>query len=370
LLPLLQALVADAAQFDLSSVPPAVVNRAIANGFGPILARVTRAARSRNSQFTDAIESADLTSRLLTADMLEAVAGILQVTSQAGRMVMLKGCSTCVRYYQEPHLRPMGDIDLLVVSGDFSRIESLVRSLGFVDTTATPPRSWYEQHHHSIPLWHPERRLWIELHTRLYPPSSPLARDDRFEPDAIAPFISAHELDGQPAAVFSHELQLVYTATRWAGMPSVERGAFPVLDAALLIGVRGATLDWRQVCALVEGTWATTALRLMLTYLDRWRLAAVPGPVLRHLAAEDRFTNPVLIRLLHMMITTFIMEGRPLGTIVTTRNWRTTWSGLVGPRSHWGKPIRVAMDLAFPVSEQDRFGVATVVRRIRTAMGK
>ena len=349
---MLKALVVDEAQFDVASLPAALIERAVTNGFGPALARVTRA--SDRSNYADAIQGADLTSRLLTADMLDAVVAILQQTASAGcRVVLLKGCSACACYYREPHLRPMGDVDLFVASGDWREVESLVRSAGFEDTSATHPRSWYEQHHHRIPLWHPQRHLWIEIHTRLYPPSSPLAGEQRFHPDAVVPFIRSIEIDGSVADVLSDEWQLVYTATRWAAMPSLQRGAFPVLDAALLIKTRAATLDWSQVCALVEGTWGVTALRLMLTYLDRSQLAGVPRPVLEQLARQDRFTNRAMIDLLHFLVTNFVMDGRPLGPLVTSRTWRTTWSTLVGPTTHWHKPLRLLANLAFPPSERD-----------------
>lgn len=350
---MLQALRAEDEAFGLSSMPAAVVTRAIADGFGPILARLTPVAA--RGAFADAIEAADLTARLLTADMLDAVTDILRRSSEAGYQVaLLKGCSTCVRYYPEPHLRTMGDVDVMVSAADLPGVEALVASLGFVDTTATPPRAWYEQHHHSIPLWNPQRRLWLEIHTRLYPPSSPLASEERFRPEAIALLMDVHRFNGHEARALSHELQLVYTATRWAGMPSLQRGAFPVLDATLLLAKHGTTLNWPQVCSLVEGTWGVTALHLMLTSLDRWQLAAVPSPVLQRLAAADRFTNAAVIGLLHRLTTSYVMEGRPLGGLFTSRVWRTTWSTLVGPTPALTKPLQLAKNLTFPVSDGER----------------
>ena len=371
LLPLLKALVADEARFDLESLAPGVVNRALDHGFGAILARVTRGSAAQGSIHADPIQAADLTSRLLTAEMLEAVTDILRLTAAAGcHPALLKGCSTCVRYYPEPHLRTMGDVDLLVASDEWLRVEELLRADGFEDTTATHPPSWYKQHHHSIPLWHPQRRLWIELHTRLYPPSSPLAAEQRLSPKAVEELITSIAIAGYPARVFAHELQLVYTATRWADMPNVQRGAFPILDTAMLIKTLGGTLNWNQVCSLVDGTWGATALRLMLTYVDRWELVAVPAAVLSQLAHQDRFTNRGLIEVLHRLITTFVMEGRPLGTIMTSRNCRTAWSVMVGPTRPWNKPLKLAAHLAFPPTEHDGSARSRAVRRIRTAMGR
>jgi hypothetical protein len=355
LLPLLRALVIDDARFDVDSLAPGLVNRALDNGLGAILARVSRESAAAQSVHADAIQAADLTARLLTADLLETVADIVRVSKNAGcDLVLMKGCSTGVRYYPEPHLRTMGDVDVLVAQGDWPRVEALMRADGFIDTTATLPASWYEQHHHSIPLWQPHRRIWLELHTRLYPPFSPLGAEPRFLPAALERLIATTIVAGGPAQVFAHELQLVYTATRWADMPSFQRGTFPILDAAMLIASHGATLNWAQVCALVDGTWGTTAVRLMLTYLDRWELAAIPSPVLRELAYNDRFANRALIEVLHRLITAFVMEGQPLGRIVTSRNWRTTWSTLVGPTAPWTKPFRLPLKIAWPPRPVER----------------
>jgi hypothetical protein len=355
LLPLLQALVADDGQFDPGSLAPGVLNRALDNGLGAVVARVSRAAPARALDHAESIQAADLTSRLVTADTLEAVADLLRMTAGEGfDLVLLKGCATSVRYYPEPHLRTMGDVDLLVAPDEWRQVEALMRANGFVDTTATHPPAWYEQHHHSVPLWHPQRRLWIELHTRLYPPFSPLGAEPRFLPAAVDELVTTVAIDGFPARVFSHELQLVYTATRWADMPNFQRGAFPVLDAALLITAHGSTLDWNRVATLVDGTWGATALRLMLTYLDRWELAEIPDAVLDHLARQDRFTNRAQIELLHRLITTYVMEGRPLGAIVTSRTWRTTWSTVVGPTAPWAKPFRLVANVAFPPAGRER----------------
>ena len=357
LVPVLRALVADDAQFDVDSLAPGVVDRALENGLGAILARVSREATANRSVHADAIQAADLTARLLTADVLETVAHILRTARDAGcELVLLKGCSTGVRYYPEPHLRTMGDVDVLVAASDWPRVEALMRADGFVDTNATLPASWYERHHHSIPLWQPQRQVWLELHTLLYPPFSPLAAHPRFLPAAIDALITTTAVAGGPARVFAHELQLVYTATRWADMPSFQRGAFPILDAAMLIALHRTTVNWDQVCALVDGTWAATALRLMLTYLDRWELAAVPPPVIRELARKDRFANGALLDLLHRLITAFVMEGRPLGRILTSRTWRTTWSTLVGPTSAWTKPLRLPVRIALPPRDAGRSG--------------
>lgn len=368
LLPLFQALVAGQSRFELDSLPPADVARALENGFGPILARVTRDAAARGS-VPEAILAADLTSRVMTADMLDALTDLLRLSAEAGcHPVLMKGCATCLQYYPEPHLRTMGDLDLLVGSDEWLRIEPLLRADGFEDTHGTLPRSWYEGHHHSVPLWHPQRRIWIELHTRLYPPWSPLAAEERLSPKAINESLTPIELGGQEVRVFNHELQLVYTATRWAQMPSLQRGAFPILDLALLIAMHGGTLDWQRTCAMVDGTWGATALRLMLTYLDRWELARVPAPVLLHLARQDRFTNRAAIAVLHGLITTFVIEGRPLGRVISSRNWRTAWSTIVGPSSPWTKPFRLAAGIAFPVSERDTFSGPRVHRRVWAAM--
>ena len=278
--------------------------------------------------------------------------------------VLLKGSATAIRYYPEPHLRTMGDLDLLVDPRDQPRLEAALRAQGFRETGRTAPAAQYAGHHHSVPLRHPEFGVWLEIHTRPHSQRSPLGNHPRFSADAIAEDVTTVPFRGREVRVLSHERQLVYTSTRWADYPSPQRGAFPVLDAALLVVTFGHAIDWAFVLDLVGRTWAATALKVMLGYLEHSQLAAIPPEVMRKLGDADRFTNAMLTATLHRFVTVFVMEGRPFSAVLTPRNRRSVWTTMVGPSAPATKLWTVPLNVAFPVSRDGRLDMALARRRL------
>ena len=146
----------------------------------------------------------------------------------------------------------------------------------------------------------------------------------------------------EKARVMNHELQLVYTSTRWAETLKAGRGVFPILDVALLLRAKGDTLDWDRVCRIVDASWAATAASAMLTYLNRWQLAVVPVDVLRRLAPRGKVANRVMHDVLNRLITTFVIEGARPGAILTPSNLRIIWSTLLRDESPWANFLALA----------------------------
>jgi hypothetical protein len=326
-LPLLQALIAGNRRFDPVLLGGRAIERALDIGLGPALACVTCDVPSRTLGLPDVL-AADLTARLLTSErfeILETVVGSLSLGGCAP--VLLKGCGTALQYYAEPHHRTMGDLDVLVAADQLGEAEERLRSLGF-EQRGSAPAAGYARHHHSKPLWHPERRTWVELHSRLYPPRSPMASAPPLQLDGQLTPIAVGR---QSALAMTHELQLVYTATRWTEALSPERGVWPLLDVALLMRRRGAALDWDRVCAIADGSWAATGVRVVLSSLSRWELGSAPETVMRRLARADRFGNGVVLASLHRLATTYVIGGRPPGRVLSRHRLRRLWASLVAP---------------------------------------
>ena len=72
----------------------------------------------------------------------------------------------------------MGDIDLLVTEQEQDPFEGILRSKNYLQRSACPP-SYYTDHHHSMPFWHPRYGVWIEVHTRLYPDVANVFREQQ-----------------------------------------------------------------------------------------------------------------------------------------------------------------------------------------------
>ena len=278
-------------------------------------------------------------------------------------VVLLKGAATALRYYPTPHLRAMGDLDLLVPASHQFALEARLRELGFRQRS-NQAAAIFVGRHHSMPFVHPERDVWIDVHTALSPRQYPLAHDVRFSWAAIAPQLSAITVGNQTAYAMNHELQLAYTSARWAERFDGERGVHPILDAALLIRTHGSVLDWDRIAEAVRGSWAATALRLMLSYLAASDLAAVPPDALRRLARVDRHANAMSLAVLHRVITAYVVEGQPFGLAPTRHHVQIVWNSLLRPMSATANLLSVPYHLACPPHHPDRFSPLFVMRRL------
>jgi hypothetical protein len=366
-LPVLQAYVEQNRRFDIDSLTDTAFKTALDGGVGSILSHVT----AENAKVTDSarrseVHAADLTMQIVTGVILETVTEIVAIARKDGiEVTLLKGCASALRYYVEPHHRTMGDVDLLVSEAQREPLERELRGLGFFQP-GDPREALIRDHHHSLPFKHRSHGLFLEVHTRPYPSHSPLTDAAGFTYDAVTTRPDSVAIGSETARVMNHEQQLVYTATRWAEMINAERGMFPLLDAALLLRSRVGKLDWDEVCRLSDDPWAAGALLLMLTYLDRWQLAQVPTPVLSRLGDRDRVTNAIVRRLLHGLVTAYVMEGRRPGAVLTASNRRVVWSTLASARSPWTKLFELPVNVLFPPGERGRFSVARLTRRVRT----
>jgi hypothetical protein len=367
LLPLVRALAMGTKDLSLAKLRPGVIEHALARGFGPVLAHVG-AGDVVDPVFADRIRSANLAARVLTFEKLSAIEEVLAAAEALGcRVALLKGAATAIRYYPSPHLRTMGDVDLLVDEGARDALAARLRFRGFrqcsVPSAVLPPTK-----HHDEPIRDPKSGVWIDLHTSLHPPQYPLASLGRFSPAALGARFSPVTIGNHTAYAMCHELQLVYTSARWSEAFDSQRGVYPLLDATLLLQKHGEALDWDQIKGMVHGSWAVTALRLMLSLLAKWRLAPVPGDTLDWLAAHDRHANRLSIGLLHRLIARFVIGNPPAGAVMSEGTVSLIWSALLRPAGPSGNLLRVPYYVAFPPGTVDRFSPARAARRIGTVI--
>jgi len=115
---------------------------------------------------------------------------------------------------------------------------------------AFEPADAFAGWHHSMPFHCLRRGTWIDVHSSVYPPHHPHAQDPLFSWEAIISQLSPVTVGQQTAYVMNHELQLVFTSARWAEEFDPARGLYPILDAALLIGMHRDTLDWDRILGI------------------------------------------------------------------------------------------------------------------------
>src|SRR4051812_2753928 len=135
-------------------------------GLAPLLYRALRKEIDQLSKpRRETLLSAHLTAMAWHGNLVGTTREIVQACEARGiQVTLLKGISISDQYYPEAHLRPMGDIDILVPPSAYATVESEILQLGYQKRDYQVP----EGAHHGAPLFHPGRRTWVEIHTALF----------------------------------------------------------------------------------------------------------------------------------------------------------------------------------------------------------
>lgn len=343
LVPLLQAARRDRADLTLATFSAAQVRWAVASGLGPWLRRCTAADPSvATSPLWPLVQGADLTARLIVAEQLDAAEEIVDVAARhVAPLTLLKGISLCEPLYPEPHLRTMGDIDILADEEALPALQSLLVELGYRPQSDYPVE-FYATHHHIMPMFHPRRRVWVEIHRALLPRNSPAGSDPLFSAARIAAELQPSLFRGHRVNRLSPELQLVYLASHWAFGLKQERAVVGMLDVVRLLD--GAP-RWTRILPWLDGAFAATYVYLLLTYLAQRGLADLEPNVLPELRRRQRSLARANLATLHAVIDRHAVEGRPFDRIVSERTFGIVWEELLSPGKASGNLLRLGWSL-------------------------
>lgn len=355
----LRSVAEDRRSLDLRDWPAPLVGRLIEGGVGPVLWRLTRDAPPA---LAIELQSAELTARLVIGGLIEATEEILRAAGAgAQEIILLKGIATANAHYPEPHLRVMGDIDLLAPPHLYESLQSLLLQLGYRQTSELPEK-FFTTHHHAMPFYHPMKHLWIEVHHSLFAPASRLAREACFTPAAIFANSIPYAFRGIPARRLDEELHLIYVCSHWGNTLNLERGLLPLLDVLYLLRAN-AFLDWDRVQQRAGRGPARRYLSLVLGYLLSRDLIELPAEVRRWIDKNNKDTGGISVRLLGTLIDHFLVLRRPVGRLYTEANLSTIWDTLLQGGPAYANLLRVPLTLLFPPHRQDRFRPLLIARR-------
>ena len=366
---LLGAIAADRTDLDLTCFAATTVQQAIDKGIGPLLFRTTKSnPNSAASTLQPILHGAEITSRILVHEQLDSLQCILDALGSSARHVtLLKGISTCLQYFPEPHMRTMGDIDLLVTRERQAELEELLRDTGYCQQSALPP-SYYQQHHHSMPFFHPTRKVWIEVHTQLFPPQSHLAQDRIFTRTHIENNTVPYNFRGLSTNVLRSELEIAYLAAHWGPSFPFPRGLMPILDMMYLLKVNKTSINWKDFLARLRGSAATPFVYLMLSFLQYQQLCG-PGPsVLRRLQYMQKTINDPVLAILLRIFKKYLVDGYTFGRFATFNNVALVWSTLLAPHAANRNLIAVPYRLIFPPEHPHRFSLGLLGQRLRSVL--
>ena len=370
LIELLRAVKEDTRKVDLTAFTSTDIEWVLYAGLGPTLCRAVSDTEIFPERALDraAVTSADLTARMLIGNTLDAACEILVAApALAQATTLLKGTAMSLRYPQ-PHLRTMGDIDLLAPSGAQREVESLLRDLGYIQRSEYP-LEFYKNLHHSMPFFHAQRRVWVEVHTNLFPPASVLGHEKVFSDAHVREQTVVLNFHGNVTQQLSDELQIVYICSHWAKNFNQQRGLMALLDVIHLLRNRRAHLDWDRILRWLDASSAAAHLYLMLTYLGHYGLADIPREVGQRLAKIQSSLNSLNIALLHRLLDNYLLAGRRFGRIDSANTIATIWKSLLAPGMAVYNLASIPWKLAFPPSRQDRFNPRFQLSRLTSVLG-
>lgn len=185
--------------------------------------------------------------------------------------ILIKGSALCTSLYDDPALRPMRDIDILVSKENVERAQGLLIDAGFVQSTAPIPSD-----HHHLPSLHKTVngvKICFELHCGLYPDITPHYPKVNFE-EFLASARTVH-LSPNIALVFSHEEMLHYLYQHAFHAPLTYE-PYKLINAADIISYVEKYFDeinWTQIEKQYPGLYS--ALPLM-HHISPWNFDRIP----------------------------------------------------------------------------------------------
>ena len=266
----------------------------------------------------DALLSAELTAQVVCGALADTAAEVIDICRTLPTDVtLLKGISVSHQHYPAAHLRPMSDIDVLIDPTAYQSVEAALLRQGYGRDPSWPAGLVM---HHGTPLFHPGRRVWVELHTRLFPEGSDVGRGLIFSPSNVAALSVGSSFGGRPVRRLTNELQLVYIATTW--MRDLVHGKMQpsylnaLLDVVHLLRTSGLQLGWGPLLQSVDNDMVAAFLYVTLGYVARHGLGHVAPEALPKLAARQKLVGALQMKLIHATLDRYLIGARPWNLVL------------------------------------------------------
>jgi hypothetical protein len=337
------------------------MNHVAKAGFAPLLWRLSGdLGAPPPPAWRDTLRAADLVAQVVYGNVCEATTDLVDACRAGGALVtLLKGVSIGDQYYPAPHVRPMGDIDLLVTRRDRAWVELTMLRRGYVRMEGYEPETGDA---HGAPLYHPELRVWVEIHTALFPDGDRLRRNRLFSPADLERNIVASTFQDRRVGRLRAEMQLVYIASHWIRDMTKESVhasfARPLLDAVYLLAGSGRDLDWDSMLDGVDNDVAAASLYVLLSYLSTRGLATVPERTLARLARAQRRVGGLELALVGKLTDACLVGAQPRVASLLERHpmiGKTLLDCLLARRSHAAKLVSLPWAMVFPPQIAERY---------------
>lgn len=364
LINVLQSLCLDTGKVDLDE---RAIKWAMQTGLSSIVFDYGNTQECSDSVIKNLVAS-KLTSQFWFQTQLNATKVIVKELNQQGIVpTLLKGISISTSCYPKPHYRTMRDIDILVDVDEVEAFENVLPTLGY-EQRCTYSKKFYDSLHHTMPWQHCKDEIWIEVHKRLFPKTSPCYDAPVFQLDIIKNEICTDDFYGLKVSRLSNEFQIVYIATHWAERFKHIGGVFALLDIALIINEHDSELDWNKITSLSNTPYVSNYVYLMLQYLKKSELVSSSTNIDKCLKELNHTLGFGVVSILNAMINYYLMKARAFGRVLTINNVALLWTHLLEPSFSIKKIALIPLAVIFPKNFKKRFDIAFQFSRLKSLL--
>ncbi len=364
LIPLLTAINNNQLTLDISSMDNNLIDFSINAGMGTYLKYCSQNSQQPVEQATSQLLlSAELTAKIITTNILNALNEILTHSKQcSSNIILLKGIAHCQSYYPAPWFRIMSDIDLLISKKDTDMLESILIQLKYKQTSKNS-HEYYETHHHSMPFYNKKNNTWIEVHTHLFSNTTDVINDDLFNIKKMAMNtmpMKSHQYNDN-IKQFSPEFHLIYTCVHWAEDYNLYKTCIQFTDIILLI--RQQPFDWLKVSTELNNTASASSVFLALSYLKQSGIIEIPNSFFSSFKLRYKNMGAVNRYILYTIIDNYFLGKKQYSKIANENNLKIIWKTLLKPNTSFNNLILLPCNLLFPPENANRFKISFLFKR-------
>lgn len=266
-----------------------------------------------------------------TAIQMESLGQILEALGRKGiEPVLLKGAALALTLYDQPALRPMQDLDLLVPAGDVSRAVEVVQSLGFSGIRGTLSDEFYEGHHHARPMIRPGDQVIVEIHRGLVPPEDGLLIEAG---PLIERAVRAVALD-RPLRVLCREDQVLHLALHLSYADRFMGRLRDLLDLHAIMEAPAPGIEWGRILDAATRHEVGRSLFSTMDLARRLLGTEIPRGVTGELARAARW-DPLASHMLRALARSSLFRGGTTEAILSPPAARWLCDALI-KRARWG----------------------------------
>jgi len=359
--------------FCLGGKPVAInndaVNWSIKTGLAAIVTDYGISNSNGTSSVTGKLPAEKLTAQFWSQTQLTATKKIVSELNAQGIVpTLLKGISISSSYYPKPHYRMMRDIDILVDVEEIDKVEKILPCLDYKQRS-TYSKKFYSTLHHTMPWQHCKDEIWIEVHKRLFPKTSPCYNSPIFQLEIIQQEKIIDDFYGLKVYRLSKEFQIVYIATHWAERFKLHGGVFALLDIALIINKHNDELDWDKIISWSNTACLSNYVYLILHYLSYSGLLKEEVSIVKYTNRLEHTLRIPSYYILSLIITNYLLAGKPFSRVLTINNISIIWKHLLSPRTSLIKVATIPLAVLFPKGKNKGFSLKFQWIRFKSLIG-